>query len=72
MKTKVNLAEFAKTALGYKGTVNWARYDALEEIKNDLLGWLLFSEEEEKLTIEIIKKIEKYQKYLLNKLTEKK
>lgn len=43
---------------------NSARYNALQEIKADLLGWLMFDEEEQKAALKVIKAIEKYQKYL--------
>lgn len=48
--------------------INWARYGALAEIKGDLLNWLIFSEEEQKAAVAVIKKIEKYQKLLLKEI----
>lgn len=48
--------------------INWARYRALAEIKGDLLNWLIFSEEEQKAAVTVIKKIEKYQKLLLKEI----
>lgn len=51
-----------------KKEINWARYSALAEIKGDLLNWLIFSEEEQKAAVTVIKKIEKYQKLLLKEI----
>lgn len=53
-----------------KKDINWARYNALAEIKGDLLNWLIFSEEEQKAAIAVIKKIEKYQNLLLKEITK--
>lgn len=53
-----------------KKDINWARYNALNEIKGDLLDWLIFNEEEQKMAISVIKKIEKYQNYLLKEITK--
>lgn len=50
--------------------INWARYSALAEIKGDLLNWLIFSEEEQKAAVAVIKKIEKYQKLLMKEIQE--
>ena len=54
----------------YMKSGNWARYNALAEIKGDLLNWLIFNEEEQKVAVEVIKKIEKYQNYLLKEITK--
>ncbi len=51
-----------------KKDINWARFGALSEIKGDLLNWLIFSEEEQKAAIAVIKKIEKYQKLLIKEI----
>lgn len=44
---------------------NAARWAALQEIKSDLLSWLITDTDEQDFAISVIKKIEKYQKYLL-------
>lgn len=47
---------------------NWARYDALAEIKGDLLRWLIFSDDEQKAVLAVVKEIEKYQNLLIKEI----
>lgn len=48
-----------------KKEINWSRYNALEEFKQDILSWLFFDDVEAKFASEVCKKIDKYQKYML-------